>query len=99
MLQKDMRERRESGGTRIMKKKITAFLDFNDDGELTVEDIQALAPSVIRHEGMLIAGVAIMIGSIGNVLGYWTINSDFFWFCAGVAAVLEYIDDIRKRRR
>jgi hypothetical protein len=82
-----------------MKKKITAFLDFNDDGELTVEDLHAIAPSVIRHEGMLIAGVAIMIGSIGNVLGYWTINSDFFWFCAGVAAVLEYIDDIRKRRR
>jgi hypothetical protein len=87
------------GGRRRMKKKITAFLDFNDDGELTVEDLHAIAPSVIRHEGMLIAGVAIMIGSIGNVLGYWTINSDFFWFCAGVAAVLEYIDDIRKRRR
>ena len=82
-----------------MRKRIKAWLDVNEDGEVTVEDIQAIAPGIIRHEGMLIAGIAIMVGSIGNVLGYWSINSDFFWFCAGVAAVLEYIDDIRKRRR
>jgi len=48
---------------------------------------------------MLIAGLVIMVGSLGNVLDYWSIDSDFYWFCAGVAAVLEYIDDIRKRRR
>jgi len=82
-----------------MRKRIKAWLDVNDDGEVTVDDIQAFAPGIIRHEGMLLAGIAIMVGSIGNVLDYWSINSDFFWFCAGVAAVLEYIDDIRKRRR
>jgi len=82
-----------------MRKRIKAWLDVNEDGEVTVDDIQAFAPGIIRHEGMLLAGIAIMVGSIGNVLDYWSINSDFFWFCAGVAAVLEYIDDIRKRRR
>lgn len=82
-----------------MRKRIKAWLDVNEDGEVTVDDIQALAPGIIRHEGMLIAGVVIMVGSMGNVLDYWSIDSDFYWFCAGVAAVLEYIDDIRKRRR
>ena len=79
--------------------KLATILDVNKDGEVTVDDIHALAPSIVRHEGMFIAGVMIMVGSIGNVLDYWSIDSDFFWFCAGVAAVLEYIDDIRKRRR
>ena len=82
-----------------MRKRIKAWLDVNEDGEVTVDDIQAFAPGIIRHEGMLIAGLVIMAGSMGNVLGYWSIDSDFYWFCAGVAAVLEYIDDIRKRRR
>ena len=82
-----------------MRKRIKAWLDVNEDGEVTVDDIQAFAPGIIRHEGMLIAGVVIMVGSMGNVLDYWSIDSDFYWFCAGVAAVLEYIDDIRKRRR
>ena len=82
-----------------MKKRIKARLDVNEDGEVTVDDIQAFAPGIVRHEGMLIAGLVIMVGSLGNVLDYWSIDSDFYWFCAGVAAVLEYIDDIRKRRR
>ena len=82
-----------------MKKRIKAWLDVNEDGEVTVDDIQAFAPGIVRHEGMLIAGLVIIVGSLGNVLDYWSIDSDFYWFCAGVAAVLEYIDDIRKRRR
>lgn len=82
-----------------ISKKLATMLDINKDGEVTVDDIHALAPSIVRHEGMFIAGVMIMVGSMGNVLEYWSIDSDFFWFCAGVAAVLEYIDDIRKRRR
>ena len=82
-----------------MKKRIKAWLDVNEDGEVTVDDIQAYAPGIVRHEGMLLAGLVIMVGSLGNVLDYWSIDSDFYWFCAGVAAVLEYIDDIRKRRR
>ena len=82
-----------------MKKRIKAWLDVNEDGEVTVDDIQAFAPGIVRHEGMLIAGLVIMVGSLGNVLDYWSIDSAFYWCCAGVAAVLEYIDDIRKRRR
>ena len=78
-----------------MRKKITAWLDMNDDGKLSIEDVTETR--MFSHEWMLLAGLAIAIGSIGNVLGYCAIDSDFFWFCAAVAAISEYIDDVRKR--
>ena len=78
-----------------MRKKISAWLDMNDDGKLTIEDVTETR--MFSHEWMLLAGLMIAIGSIGNVLGYWAIDSDFFWFCAAVAAISEYIDDVRKR--
>ena len=78
-----------------MKQRIKAWLDVNDDGDLTIDDLQTL---VVRHEWMFVAGVLISAGSLANVLGYAEINSDLFWFFAGVAAMLEYVDDIRRRR-
>jgi len=77
-----------------MKQKIEAWLDINDDGEVTVEDLSSL---VVRHEWMLVAGAFIFIGAIGNVMGWWNIDSDAFWAAAGLAAILEYIEDIRRR--
>lgn len=79
-----------------MKRKIKAWLDINEDGDLTIDDLQTL---VVRHEWMFVAGVLISLGSLVNVLGYAKIDSDWFWFFAGVAAMLEYVDDIRRRRR
>lgn len=81
----------------IMKKKIKAWLDVNDDGKLSIEDVTE--SNAFGHEWMLLAGLAIAVGSIGNVMGYWSIDSDFFWFCAAIAAMSEYIDDLRKRKR
>ena len=78
-----------------MRKKISAWLDLNDDGKLTIEDVTETR--MFSHEWMLLAGLAIAVGSAGNVLGYTNIDSDFFWFCAAVAAISEYLDDIRKR--
>jgi len=80
-----------------MKKKVTAWLDKNEDGELTIEDISYIGG--FGHEWMLLAGLAIAVGSIGNVFNYWSIDSDFFWFCAAIAAISEYLDDIRKKTR
>lgn len=80
-----------------MKKKVTAWLDKNEDGEVTIEDVAYIGG--FGHEWMLLAGLAIAIGSMGNVLGYWSIDSDFFWFCAAIAAMSEYIDDVRKKAR
>jgi len=80
-----------------MKKQITALLDMNDDGKLTIEDVTET--NVFSHEWMLVAGLVIAVGSIGNVLDYWSIDSDFFWFCAAIAAISEYLDDLRKRKR
>jgi hypothetical protein len=79
-----------------MRKKIEAWLDMNDDGELTIEDLSKI---VVRHEWMLIAGIFIFIGAIGNVMEWWSIDSDAFWAAAGLAAILEYIEDIRGRLR
>tara|TARA_B100001123_G_C15179109_1_gene974580 strand:+ start:115 stop:357 length:243 start_codon:yes stop_codon:yes gene_type:complete len=80
-----------------MKKQITAMLDMNDDGKLTIEDVTET--NVFSHEWMLLAGLVIAVGSIGNVFNYWSIDSDFFWFCAAIAAISEYLDDLRKRKR
>lgn len=79
-----------------VKKKIVALLDLNEDGQVDVKDMTYL---IIRHEWMLIAGLFIFIGAIGNVVGYWTIDSDAYWAAAGLAAMLEYIDDTRRMRR
>ena len=79
----------------IMRKKILAWLDKNKDGKLSIEDVTET--KAFSHEWMLLAGLAIAVGSAGNVLGYTNIDSDFFWFCAAVAAISEYLDDIRKR--
>ena len=79
----------------IMRKIILAWLDKNKDGKLSIEDVTET--KAFSHEWMLLAGLAIAVGSAGNVLGYTNIDSDFFWFCAAVAAISEYLDDIRKR--
>jgi hypothetical protein len=79
-----------------MRKKIEAWLDMNDDGELTIEDLSKI---VVRHEWMLIAGIFIFIGAIGNVMEWWGIDSDAFWAAAGLAAILEYMEDMRGRLR
>jgi len=75
-------------------KRIVALLDTDDDGELTIADLQTL---VVRHEWMLVAGAFIFIGAIGNVMTWWNVDSDAFWAAAGLAAMLEYIDDYRRR--
>ena len=81
----------------MMRKKISAWLDMNDDGKLTIEDVTETR--MFSHEWMLLAGLVIAFGSASNVLGYSNINSDFFWFCAAIAAISEYLDDVRKRTK
>ena len=72
-----------------MKGRITALLDANEDGEVDIRDLHIL----IRHEWMFISGAFILVGSIGNGMEWWSINSDAFWAAAGAAAMLEYIHD------
>ena len=82
-------------------KQIKALLDVNDDGDLSLADVETV---VRRHELMLFAGAFILIGSLYNlyVNGLFIgdgINSDAFWAGAGIAAVWEYLDDIRREKR
>ena len=82
-------------------KQIKALLDVNDDGDLTLEDIETV---VRRHEWMLCAGAFILLGSLYNLYtnGLFiddSINSDAFWAGAGIAAVWEYLDDIRSDKK
>ena len=79
-----------------MKSDLLKLLDINEDGDGDVEDIRFL---LVRHEWLFVAGVIITIGSLTNVLGYTDIDSDLFWTCAGAGMMLEYLDDIRRRRK
>lgn len=79
-----------------MKSDLLKLLDINEDGDVDVEDIRFL---LVRHEWLFVAGVVITIGSLANVLGYMDIDSDLFWTCAGLGMILEYLDDIRRRRK
>ena len=79
-----------------MKRDLVKIFDANDDGELGIDDVRFL---LVRHEWLFVAGLFISAGSLGNVLGYTNINRDLFWTCAGLGMVLEYIDDIRRRRK
>ena len=79
-----------------MKKRISAMLDMNNDGEVTMDDFSIMATG---HHWMLIGGAFIFIGAVGNVMGWWTINSDAFWAAAGLAAIMEYRDDVKRGRR
>ena len=79
-----------------MKSDLVKLLDINEDGDVDVEDIRFL---LVRHQWIFVAGVIITIGSLTNVLGYTNIDSDLFWTCAGAGMMLEYLDDIRRRRK
>jgi len=72
------------------------MLDVNDDGQVDVWDMTHL---IVRHEFMFLAGSFIFIGGIGNVFEWWNIDSDAFWAAAGLAAMLEYLDDTRRIRK
>ena len=53
-----------------MKKKVVALFDFNDDGEVDILDLHSVA---VSHVWMLLAGLVIAGGSMGNVLNFWVI--------------------------
>jgi hypothetical protein len=80
----------------MMKKTLVKLLDFDEDGDLDLDDVAFL---LVRHEWLFVAGVLITIGSMSNVLGYTNIDSDLFWAFAGLGMALEYIDDMRRRAR
>lgn len=69
---------------------------MDDDGEVTMKDIQLLLG---RHEWLFVAGTLILMGSLSNVFNYTNIDSDLFWAFAGAGMMLEYLDDIRRRRK
>ena len=79
-----------------VSKSVMSVLDTNKDGRLDMDDIRFV---MIRHEWLFVAGLFITVGSLSNVLGYTSIDSDLFWSFAGLGMVLEYLDDIRRRRK
>jgi len=79
-----------------VKGKIVAMFDMNEDGEVNLRDMTHI---IVRHEWMFLAGLFIFIGALGNVFGYSNINSDAYWAAAGLAAMLEYVDDTRRIRK
>ena len=63
------------------------LFDFNKDGRVDVRDL-------MRYEWIVISGLALTIIPLFNVLGYTAINSDFFWFLAGVCLTVEGLMEV-----
>ena len=47
--------------------------------------------NLIRYEFFISIGAIIVIGSLVKLLGFYNFSSDWFWFLAGLAFVIEGI--------
>ena len=45
--------------------------------------------NVARYEIMVLAGIVMAVLILGNIIGIYTISSDWFWFIAAIALAVE----------
>lgn len=53
----------------------------------------------VRYESFIIVGIAIAVGSLIKLLGFYDFSSDWFWFLAGIGLVVEGAISLVKQRR
>jgi len=53
----------------------------------------------ITHETLLIAGGIMIMATLAKLLGFVEIDSDWFWFIAGLALILEGAVELKKERK
>ena len=75
----------------IMLKRIMKLLDFNRDGKIDTLDMKK---AVFRYEWIIVTGLLLTIIPMGNVLGYTSIDSDFFWALAGLCLTVEGVIEL-----
>ncbi|MCX6748549.1 MAG: hypothetical protein NT076_03005 [Candidatus Pacearchaeota archaeon] len=52
-----------------------------------------------RQETFIVVGVVMTIGTLGKLLGFYDISSDWFWFIGGLGLIIEgSISLIRQRK-
>jgi len=51
------------------------------------------------YELFIIVGILMTILTLGKLLGYYNIPSDWFWFLAGLGLILEGLISLVKQRR
>ena len=53
----------------------------------------------IRYETFIFIGLIIVLGALIKILGIYNFSSDWFWFLAGTAFVIEGIISLIKQKR
>jgi len=74
-----------------MLKKVFNLLDANKDGKVDMLDAKK---ALFRYEWIVVTGLLLTIIPMGNVLGYTSIDSDFFWALAGLCLTVEGVIEL-----
>ena len=75
----------------IMLKKVFNLLDANKDGKVDMLDAKK---ALFRYAWIVVTGLLLTIIPMGNVLGYTSIDSDFFWALAGLCLTVEGVIEL-----
>lgn len=52
-----------------------------------------------KYEVFIIVGVIMTIGTLGKILGFYDISSDWFWFLAGLGLIVEGAISLAKQKK
>jgi len=52
-----------------------------------------------RYESFILIGVIMSIGTLGKLLGFYDLSSDWFWFIGGVGLVIEGAISLIKQKK
>ena len=55
--------------------------------------------SYASYELFIIVGILMVAGTLGKLLGFYNLSSDWFWFLAGLGLVVEGVISLLKQRR
>jgi len=61
--------------------------------------IKMRAENIIRYEVFILIGLLISIGTTLKLLGVYAFSSDWFWFLAGIALIVEGTIALLKDKR
>ena len=71
-------------------------LDFNEDGEVDLQDVEHL---LLRYEIIALGGALLIVLPILNTLNYISVDSNFFWIMCGLVMLTEGLVEIKYERK
>jgi len=54
---------------------------------------------ILRYAVLVFFGALIIVGTLLKLFGFFNIDSDWFWFLAGVALTVEGVINLSKQRQ